>query len=198
MELHLAHPDWLTVSTAAGPIRGFDQEWFPAHWQRMAGCGPTTGAVLTAYRKRKETGRAVTTKEDALAEMLAVLPYATPRMFGLWRTHWLADGLRAYLCNQKLSGRVDCLSVPPLSCLRPSEEKLFHFLAEGLAADSPVAFLNRHSGEDATLPAWHWMPLIALSGKAATLLDEGKEIPCDLSRWRKETKFGGGFVRIVD
>jgi hypothetical protein len=31
-----------------------------------------------------------------------------------------------------------------------------------------------------------------------TLWDEGKEIFCNLSRWRTETKFGGGFVRIKD
>lgn len=201
MKMQLAHPDWLTVSTGDGSVLGFDQEWFPTEWQRKAGCGPTTGAVLAAYRKRKETGCAVTTKDDAVREMLAVLPYAAPRMLGLWRTHWLADGLRAYLADRKLSGRVESLSVPPLSFLRPSEEKLSRFLSEGLS-DGPVAFLNRHSGGDAALPAWHWMPLVALSDETgsliATLLDEGKEISCDLSRWRKETKFGGGFVRILE
>ena len=202
MKLRLAHPDRITVSTETGPFLGFNQEWFPIHWQRMAGCGPTTGAVLTTYRKRKETGRTDLTKDDAIAEMLAVLPYATPRAFGLWRTHWLADGLRAYLASHALSGRVEALSVPPLSFLRPSEETLFQFLSESLSEDSPIAFLNRHSGGDASLPAWHWMPLVTLSDETGTLTvtlwDEGKEIFCNLSRWRRETKFGGGFVRIMN
>ena len=198
MEIRLAHPERLIVSTETGPVLGFNQEWFPVEWQKLAGCGPTTGAMLTTYRK----GGTPRTKDDAVREMLAVLPYATPRMLGLWRTHWLASGLRAYLADQKRSGRVESLSVPPLSFLRPSEEKLFRFISEGLLADSPVAFLNRHSGGDAVLPAWHWMPLVALSDETgalvATLLDEGKEISCDLSRWRKETRFGGGFVRILN
>ncbi len=200
MELRLAHPERCLVSTENGSVLGFNQEWFPVAWQRLAGCGPTTGAFLISYRTQRNAPRKMT-KEDAIREMLTFLPYATPRTFGLWRTHWLADGLRAYLADRKLSGRVDCLSVPPLSFLRPSEEKLSQFLSESLLSDSPVAFLNRHSGDDATLPAWHWMPLVALSDETgalvATLLDEGNEISCDLSRWRKETKFGGGFVRIL-
>ena len=45
----LLHPEQLNIVEPEGRVcRGADQEWYRHKWQRLAGCGPTAGAVMDA------------------------------------------------------------------------------------------------------------------------------------------------------
>ena len=49
----LLHPEQLNIVEPEGRVcRGADQEWYRHKWQRLAGCGPTAAAVMTAYLSR--------------------------------------------------------------------------------------------------------------------------------------------------
>lgn len=198
----LRRPEWLTLTIGGKPHCGYDQEWYPDPWQQKAGCGPTTGAAIAAYIEAKTRGIRPADKEAALAKMQAFWPYAAPRRHGLYKTRWLMEGLAAYLRDQGLPGRADMFSVPLLRPLRRSAEETAAFVGEGLAADAPLGFLNLHNGGNEAIYSWHWMPLVSLSGDGgqweAEALDEGKVIAFDLSAWLRNTKFGGGFVRVMD
>jgi hypothetical protein len=49
----ISRPELLLISgeetTAA---YGCDQDWYPEHWQRQAGCGPCTAATILYYLSR--------------------------------------------------------------------------------------------------------------------------------------------------
>lgn len=193
--------DWLTLTVNDRPHFGYDQEWYPERWQKLAGCGPTTGAAIAAYVEAKEEGKVVASQAAAEEKMLAFWPYATPRMHGLYKTRWLMEGLNSYFADYGLRGRAEMMTVPLLGPMRPSMEALTDFIAEGLSADAPLGFLCLHNGGIRSLYSWHWMPLAALdtgAGAAATVLDEGRAITFDLAAWRSATPFGGGFVRVMD
>lgn len=200
MKYTLSHPEWATITISGVSHYGFDQEWYPERWQRLAGCGPTTGAVMLASLLAKESREIVSSREDALALMLRVWPYATPRMHGLYKTRWLMEGLNAYMTDNALPGNAEMFSVPPLRPLRPKLGKITEFIRAGLAEDIPLGFLNLHNGGIETMYSWHWMPLAALEetdgNVFATVWDEGKEITFDLAEWLMKTRFGGGLVRI--
>ena len=171
----LRRPEWLTLTVGGKPHCGYDQEWYPDPWQQKAGCGPTTGAAIAAYIEAKAGRSRPADKEAALAKMQAFWPYAAPRRHGLYKTRWLMEGLAAYLRDQGLPGRAEMFSVPLLRPLRRSAEETEAFVG---------------------------MPLVSLSGDGgqweAEALDEGKVIAFDLSAWLRNTKFGGGFVRVMD
>lgn len=201
MEVTLSHPEWITLSIDGKPHYGYDQEWYPERWQKLAGCGPTTASVMMAYMEARVNGRVITTQGQAEEKMLALWPYATPRMHGLYKTRWLREGVAQYLADHDLPGRAEMISVAPLRPFRPSLSALVSFIEEGLAADCPVGFLNLHNGGIERLYSWHWMPLAALGGEGsavtATVFDEGKKIEFPLGEWLKKSKFGGGFVRVL-
>lgn len=49
----ILHPDWITIEENGRPVHGYNQEWYPEKWQKLAGCGPTAGAMMAAYIERK-------------------------------------------------------------------------------------------------------------------------------------------------
>ena len=51
----IRHPEWITPSVNGEPHFGYDQEWYPQKRQKLAGCGPTVGAMTVAYVQRKHT-----------------------------------------------------------------------------------------------------------------------------------------------
>lgn len=87
----ILHPDWITIEENGRPVHGYNQEWYPEKWQKLAGCGPTAGAMMAAYIERKQWGKKVTTREEALSVMMDLWKYATPRMHGLYKTRWLKE-----------------------------------------------------------------------------------------------------------
>lgn len=200
MKYSLLHPEWITLRLDGKPHYGYDQEWYPERWQKLAGCGPTTGSTIAAYLEAKQKGTFITTQDEAVQKMLTFWPYATPRMHGLYKTRWLEEGLTAYMKDHGLLGTPDMISIPPIRPLRPSLKKLTAFLKEGLSNDVPLGFLNLHNGGIEALYSWHWMPFVELEeredGFFGTVYDEGKMISFDLAVWLKQSKFGGGFVRV--
>lgn len=199
--IEIRHPEWLTLEVEGETVLGYNQEWYPENRQQMAGCGPTVGAMLAAYIEKKEWDVAVTTREDALPLMLDMWKYATPRMHGLYKTRWLKEGLTSYMEEKGLQGQVEALPIPSLHFLAPKLEKVQRFITEGLEADCPIGFLNLHSGNEPIPYHWHWMPLVKLEekddGPYCTLWDEGKAHTFHLGRWLKQTRFGGGFIRVL-
>ena len=80
------------------------------------------------------------------------------------------------------------------------------FLRSALEADSPVAWLNLHSGEAEGLDDWHWVTVIGLEEHSdgpllCTVLDGGREITVDFRLWfrplagRRTRGAGGGLSR---
>lgn len=202
MKYTIKHPEWLTVTDEKGSaIMGYNQDWYPEKRQQLAGCGPTVGAMMAAYMEHKEWNTATPTKEGALAHMLDIWKYATPRMHGLYKTGWLKDGLSRYMADHGLTGTVEALPIPSIHLLAPKYEKVRDFIQGGLSADMPVGFLNLHSGVESIPYHWHWMPVVALEEKdgtsLVTLWDEGKAHTFNLASWLKTTRFGGGFVRVL-
>ena len=158
--------------------------------------------MMAAYIERKQWGKKVTTREEALSVMMDLWKYATPRMHGLYKTRWLKEGLDAYMKEQGLKGKVEALPIPSIRLLAPKLPKVASFIKEGLEADCPIGFLNLHSGGEPIPYHWHWMPLVKIEeredGIYCTLWDEGASHVFNLGNWLKRTKFGGGFVRITD
>lgn len=200
--VEIRHPDWVTIQENGKDVLGYNQEWYPEKRQKLAGCGPTAGSMMAAYIERKQWGQKVETREEALAIMLDIWKYATPRMHGLYKTRWLKEGLSAYMKERGLKGNVEALPIPSIRLLAPKLPKVAAFIREGLEADCPIGFLNLHSGGEPIPYHWHWMPLVKMEerddGIYCTLWDEGKPHVFNLGNWLKNTKFGGGFVRIMD
>ena len=98
----IRHPEWLTLQIDGQPFYGFDQEWYPQGRQRMAGCGPTVGSDMMTYVEMKEWKVPAVTRDEAVRKMLEVWKYATPHMHGLYKTHWLRDGLNQYMADHGL------------------------------------------------------------------------------------------------
>ncbi len=197
----IRHPEWITVSINGEPHFGYDQEWYPQKRQKLAGCGPTVGAMTAAYVQRKYNGISVSTGEEAVKMMLDMWKYATPRMHGLYKSRWLKEGLNNYFKDREIPFRAEALSVPYIHFLAPPFHQVKAFVEEGLGADLPVGFLNLHSGGEPVPYYWHWMILVKMEDKEGetlcTLWDGGQEYVFNLRAWLKNTKFGGGFVRIV-
>ena len=160
--IEIRHLEWITVTADGRKVLGYNQEWYPEKRQKLAGCGPTVGAMIAAYVEMKEWQMPVTTKEGATSKMLDIWKYATPRMHGLYKTRWLKEGLEAYMKERGLKGTPEAMPIPPIHMLAPSFEKLKNFIAEGLASDCPVGFLNLHSGGEPIPYHWHWMPLVKI------------------------------------
>ncbi|WP_296954494.1 hypothetical protein [uncultured Dialister sp.] len=197
----ILHPDWITVKDNGIDHAGYDQEWYPEKRQKLAGCGPTAGSMMAAYIERKQQGKIVATRDEALSVMLEIWKYATPRMHGLYKTRWLKEGLTEYMKERGLKGKVEALPIPSIRLLAPKLPKVAAFITEGLEADCPMGFLNLHSGDEPIPYHWHWMPLVKIEEKEGeyycTLWDEGKPHVFNLGSWLAKTKFGGGFVRII-
>ncbi len=197
----IRHPEWITVSINGQTHFGYDQEWYPQKRQKLAGCGPTVGAMTAAYVQRKYNGISVSTGEEAEKMMLDMWKYATPRMHGLYKSRWMKDGLNNYFKDRGIPFRAEALSVPYVHFLSPPFDVVKAFIEEGLGADLPVGFLNLHSGGEPIPYYWHWMLLVKMEDKEGetlcTLWDGGQEYVFNLRAWLKHTKFGGGFVRIV-
>ena len=79
-----------------GVSQGVNQDWFSGYWQRLAGCGPCTGANMMRYLgSRAGIAAPYETKEQMLSLMGAAWGYLTPGARGLnsperFREGWTA------------------------------------------------------------------------------------------------------------
>lgn len=196
----LREPQRLTLSMNGTVCYGYTQDWYTDSWQARAGCGPTTATSLLAYHLvRDGYWETLTTRAAVLRRMQEIWEYVTPSHGGLFKTRWLVQGLRRYLTERHLPYRVESLSVSPLPPHRPAPAAAAAFIAESLAADSPVAFLNRHRGAE-PIDTWHWVPIVALDTERAPALaeiyDETIRKYFAPENWVRDTLLGGGFVSL--
>ena len=200
----LTRPEQLNITGPGGEVtRGADQEWFPTTWQRRAGCGPTSAALIFAYLAAVRPDlRPLYPEGDMGREaftqlMCRVWEDVTPRSHGLNRPEWMGEGMASYAARQGVALSPALLEIPAARTKRPDYDAVAAFLAAALEKDCPVAFLNLHQGKVKELDWWHWVTIIALDGRRATLLDSGKELTIDLALWLETTKRRGGFVAAL-
>lgn len=203
MTVQLSHPEHLQFREHGQLHYGADQDWFRSFWQRKAGCGPTTGAHIVLYLAR--TGRlalagAMEGRDDFVDLMEHSWGFLTPTMMGLNSTQLMRDGLGAFLDSLGSRPSVRVMDVPAEEKDRPSPEAAEEFIREGLAQDSPVAFLNLHNGGIPQLETWHWVTVVGIrDSNQETVLDiydNGSRISVPLAYWLRNTRRGGGFVFI--
>lgn len=196
----LREPQRLTLSMNGTVCYGYTQDWYTDSWQARAGCGSTTATSLLAYHLvRDGYWEALLTQAAVMRRMQEIWDYVTPGHGGLFKTRWLVQGLRRYLAEHRLPYRVDALPVSVRSAHRPEPAAVKAFIAEALAADSPVAFLNRHRGAE-PIDTWHWVPIVSLDTEqepaVAEIYDETTRKFFAPENWVRDTLLGGGFVSM--
>ncbi len=198
----LQQPNLLDLVVDGQTWLGYCQDWYEDEWQRLAGCGPTTATYVLAYHfLRDGLWDSIQDIATARMHMNRVWPHVKPRRGGLFRTRWLAEGMENFLRMEEIQDY--CVRMLPVSVLarcRPSDEEMIEFLQAGFTADSPIAFLNRHRGNEEELETWHWVPLVSLTetaeGWQACAYDEGQERRFNPLRWLHESRLGGGLVYL--
>lgn len=206
----LREPDQLNITDAAGqPVRfGCDQGWFAAPFQRQAGCGPCTAANLLFYLARQEPrlaefpGGHPGDDQAFLPFMHELWTHVRPGLMGIYRSSLLTRGIARYAASQGLAVQTHALAVPVSRWRRPRLADWLAFIKTGLAANSPVAFLNRSNGSLANLEHWHWVTIASLYEKDdgdvfAVISDSGYAKSINLSAWYRTTRLGGGAVYLT-
>lgn len=204
-QIALRSPELLHIEDAGRLCLGAEQEWYGETWQRRAGCGPTSAAHLLCYLARTRSccqaliDSDCRYKEDFVALMEQVWQYVTPGKMGVNSIAMLREGALRYGAERgvQLQARELAVAAKPLA-RRPDAEELTDFLAQALADDLPVAFLNLASGAVANLDSWHWVTLVALDiqNRTATMYDQGREAVINIGLWLRTSVLGGGLVAI--
>ena len=162
-EVDIKHPEWLDIQTPDAVSHGYDQEWYNHEWQRLAGCGPTTATQVLSYvgfRDGKLDVAESTNQADALHRMETVWEYVKPRYGGgVYKTAWLEAGMQRFIDDRSWSYDVRMINVSPFRSSREDVSVVAEFIRDGLRQDVPVAFLNRHKGQEPALWTWHWVPV---------------------------------------
>ncbi len=204
MKAAILHPEWLDVQTLNGVVKGYNQEWYGTEWQRISGCGPTTATTIVNYLFFRENLMQVEdyqSEETILPMMDRIWQYVQPRRGGgLFKARWFEEGLTAFFEENNYPYKAELLSIGIFSKGKSRADEVAQFVMEGLRDDVPVAFLNRHRGDELGLETWHWVPIIAMEEREGiywgTVLDDGKSREFSLQSWLDTTMFGGGFVRV--
>ena len=130
MERHhaLSRPALFTVTQGQESWMGADQEWYADEWQRKAGCGPTTAAMLATYlaQSRPEYRPLYPSgsweKGDVVALMEAMWSHVTPGKKGVNTLHLFTKGLSAFAAERGVSLPLRALDVPQFWLARPTVE----------------------------------------------------------------------------
>lgn len=202
----LTHPEYFTILAPDGrAFRGAVQDWYPTAWQRRAGCGPTTAAVLLSYLARTHPALAALGPQGDPETAAGFLPYmeelwryATPGPQGLKEAEHLTLACRSFALSRGCRLREAILPIPRAGQgARPTPAQCRSFLEDALDRDCPVAFLNYDEGDVTELDGWHWVPLIAVApgdDVPCTVLDEGREKNASFARWVETTRLGGALA----
>lgn len=187
---------------------GPDQEWYPEERARISGCGPTSGALITAYLARTRPEKygalyreATFGKADFVRHMQTLFRYLLPGPMGLNSLGLYREGMEAYLKS------IGVLMTPlmfPVHGIdyfeRNRAEELCAFVRDALAEDQPIAFLALSRGKETALQNWHWITIVSAEisdeGLYATASDEGIARRFDLMNWYRTTRLSGGLIRL--
>ena len=152
----LTHPEYFTILAPDGrAFRGAVQDWYPTAWQRRAGCGPTTAAVLLSYLARTHPALASLGPQGDPETTAGFLPYmeelwryATPGPQGLKEAEHLTLACRSFALSRGCRLREAILPIPRAGQgARPTPAQCRSFLEDALGRDCPVAFLNYDEGD---------------------------------------------------
>jgi hypothetical protein len=206
-KVELDRVELLHITDGCGNLScGCDQDWYRMPWQRMAGCGPSVAANLFYYLHR--TGRIdlpfpTGGRDELVALMEAVWKFVTPKAQGLHTTKRFVDGAAGFAKTYGLPIGCRVLDVPKRREDRQDARTVADFIAEGLRAGSPVAFLNLSNGGIPELDTWHWVTIVAIdrgpdgSRAVATVYDSDRNFEADLAAWLVKTAREGGFVHFT-
>lgn len=196
----IRNPEYLHILGPLGTLAyGSDQEWYPALWQRRAGCGPTTASNLMLYFLQRQERRPID-QEQAVLLMQQMWKLITPGIMGVHLLSQFTRGVDVFLPQIPLSLSAQSLKIAKAKEKRPSLAQVVEFLVSSFEADSPVAFLNLSKGSVTNLDEWHWVTLVGIEQEGegqplfATLFDASQEWKIDLGLWLESTTRGGGFV----
>jgi len=202
----IRQPEFLQFSAfGQGVLFGCDQDWFHGFWQRKAGCGPCTGSNILYYLSK--SGRLslpmeVKDRDSFIRLMEHSWEYLTPGVMGLNSPYMMQSGLDAMLAQLGTGYVSRVLDIPANERERPDAATAEAFIREGLAGDSPVAFLNLHNGNISHLESWHWVTVVGITGAGDSaeldIYDNGHRLKVSLPQWLQTTRRGGGFVYVVD
>ncbi len=136
---------------------------------------------------------------DVTALMDELWAHVTPGKKGVNTLHLFTKGFAGFAAQKGVQISLRTLDIPRFKLARPTVDQCAAFLRSALEADSPVAWLNLHSGEAKGLDDWHWVTVIGLEEHSdgpllCTVLDGGREITADFRLWFRTTKLGGGLV----
>ncbi len=211
MTTTILQPERLTITEDTGDKAHFggDQEWYAIDWQRMAGCGPTCAANVTAYLALTRPGlRALYAGEDMhrtqfAAHMEALYQHVTPGNMGLNKPEMFTQGVETFARSRGVNLTSHLFEVHGyLHSGRPSVDALAEFVRRGLSSDCPVAFLNLTKGRVKNIQGWHWITLVGADIDEHTLMatasDEGKQISFDLRLWYLSTRMRGGLIYFTE
>ena len=205
----LQQPDMINIvaedgKTAFGP----DQEWYPEERARMSGCGPTSGALITAYLARTRPEKygalyreATYQKADFVRHMQTLYRYLLPGPMGLNSLDLYREGMEAYLKSAGVRMTPLLFPVNGIDYFeRNRAGELRAFVRDALAEDQPIAFLALSRGKETVLQNWHWITIVSAEisdgGVHATASDEGIARRFDLMNWYRTTRLSGGLIRL--
>lgn len=205
----LKNLDLIRIETGAGETAfGPDQEWFPEELARISGCGPASGALVTAYLARTRPERfGALYREPTFGQtafvrhMQTMFQYLRPGPMGLNSLAAYRDGMMSYCADRGVALTPSLFQVNGVEYgRRGDEDGMRGFLRTALNEDQPVAFLALSRGKERDLQNWHWITIVAAEiredGLIATASDEGKERRFDLLNWYRTTRLSGGLIRF--
>ena len=203
----LRHPESIhPADPAGGEYFGCDQNWYKRKWQRLSGCAPSTAATILLYlhkSRRINLPMEVFEKKDCLLLMETVWDHVTPTPDGIYLSEQFCRGIQSFAQAYGFKPGCRSVDIPPDSQQRPGLETIIGFVAEGLAQDSPVAFLNLSSGLVGNLEEWHWVTIIALETDElqeqahVRIFDGDRSEIIDFKLWYETTVEGGALVYLA-
>ena len=206
---HINRLDWIQIEDGAGKTTfGPDQEWFPDEFPRISGCGPTSGALITAYLARTRPDRFGAlypelsfARPDFVRHMQTMFQYLRPGPMGLNSLAMYRDGMASYCADRGVALTPLLFQVNGVDYGRRGDgEALRAFLRDALAEDHPVAFLALSRGAERNLQNWHWITIVEAEFRddalIATASDEGIARSFDLLKWYRTTRLSGGLIRF--
>ena len=202
----LQNPELLHISDGEGKWScGCDQDWFGTEWQRRAGCGPSVASNIMIYLHAGgvlQLPYDIPGKAGSLRLMEDMWDHVTPTRFGVNTVQLFSDGLHSFAGRHGYRLDCDVMLYPKQPDKRPDFRKVVAFLAEGLALDCPVAFLNLSNGEVDNLDAWHWVTIVRMDADSENdpalieIYDGNSTAMVDLKTWCATTTEDGGFVHF--
>ena len=211
MRVSVTRPELLCITDNQSETASYggDQAWYAEEWNRMAGCGPTCAANVTAYLAGSRPGLQTLyhgdsmTKSQFAQHMEEVFRFVTPGAMGLNRLDMFTGGMDRFLASRGVQLKAHVFEVSGnMRRDRQPADALTAFVREGLEADCPLAFLNLTNGRVKNLQSWHWITVTGAEADDGSLIttasDEGREIRFDLRLWYLSTRMRGGLIYYTE